>query len=1339
MLSKTIFSLVFVLFSFKSLANIDDNSYAESLKAILEVSSFEQFQEHLHRTLDNPRAELVTTLNHKIVQIIDGKDPIGDSRLKRLKLIEELVNAYDKVGSQENTEIISELNRWTTLVLKDEDTDKALLALSLKLGERPALLLPSLNSTNQKSDDDNNETHPLIAAAKKQNTQKRDAETAIFRAKNLLEKMQQRVIGQDEVLKGLQALYVKDLIRKFKRVKPEIFYLMGLPGNGKDTIAEAYTDAVWGIDGAYHEHMFRMNIRNKAEAWSYFGSGKGYIGSAELPDFLKFLVQHSDGKYILKKVKDPAGTGERTIVEKNPNWKEQTETLSLTLGGPSRAVVFVNEVHNMPKGVKDNILKQAIEKGIFPITNPGDTENSASTIELPVTFIFASNEGIELLEPRESNGARLGPPLSYEDLISNHDRYKEDKPALKKSILRTNGNRNDPVSPESPGTSEEFLSRIPDGRVYLLKPLSKDEIKEIVHILETKLTTELRQAKGSLGTYDVKISEDVVDFVINQNYIASENARPVESRLETLILEPFYNSIVGEDIKATGLDVTVDIGISNNDDKTKSLTFEVSHDDSSQDYAFTKLIESTVKDRPKDALTDAEIDAILGLREQILDNVFGIEHIVDKLVESALNAESEARNTNSEGSADVLAFLGKTSTGKTETAKQYVKARYGEKELPVTIDFNGIQTLAALNAKILGTFDSRNNPIPSDFMKAFDRAQDGKIAFIFDEAANAPKELLKALYEILREPIATGFTDGEPRSMKNVTIILTGNAGEEIYEGIPPSLPTDIQEKAMHEVFRLFINDEAMQKRVLNKTFPEALLARIGRNIFHFGPLTDKSKRQLSQLKLMQGIKRLKSKPSERGWNILFESEEDLLRLLHMIEIEGYNYGYQGASIDKFVKEGLIDAIKTKLLSEKFNNGSNVVLSVADKSTTVLVRDIKTTYRSITLTSESGRQVNIDVPLEKRTLSLPEAETNKVLTAYHEAGHEIVSHYFFSDRIDPVYLTILPGVSMIGGELVHYAGLRSGTYNQQLRTNKETLLMHAAILAGGYTAEKIITLGKRHDAGKSNDLKRASTLIREGILRLGLSNEWERAAVPGDMKTSDYIDQNLSDGEKERLNVLTKRWLKRAEKMAFEAIMSNLDGPFVEMSKRLAAKGQLNKNEILEIYEQFPSFNRYQEESVWSAPVKVIEDLDEVLQRGFDSNKDEFLERFKSNNFDEDTTPEAAFNFLSKRSVSFLNRLVGKHTRWQDLSAQEQKIAHVIISGFMIDERRDAKLSSSMWLPPSIADIDDVIKIEREKVTAEVTQTSKFSINNQTQMMTPDSTEEEALTSSVPLTCKGLL
>ena len=1170
--------------------------------------------------------------------------------------------------------------------------------------------------------------------------------------------MEKNVIEQNEILKVLQTLFIQDAIQNGQRTKPEVLYLMGLPGTGKDTIAEAYVDALWQKEGAHKEHMFRMNIRNKEEIWSHLGSPKGYIGSHQLPAFLRFLVKHSDSKYRIAKVASDHGVdkngGGVTIIEKNPEWSKNSFGRT-----PPKTVVFINETHNIPKNVKDNIFKQAIERGIFPVNNPGSTPNSVSYIELPVTFIFSSNEGINLLEPREKNGTRIGNPLTYDELIENYHRIKDDKDKLKQAIIEHNGEKNNPVLENASGTSEEFLSRIPSNRIHILKPISPKGLKAILRIFEKDLRDKLKKARGApIGPFDIQLSEKLITFLTSYNSIPSDGARPLENRLNSLIFEPFYQSILNRRIGPDNQNLlTINIDLIEYENNAKSLDFKIFKEDrkelteeSKPSYKFTRLIAQTLNDRPKQAISDQEVEEILALREKITSEVFGVEHIVDRLIEAVLTSESESRNRESKRSATVMAFLGKTSTGKSELAKQYVMARYGEDQLPTIIDFNGIRDLGALKAKILGTVDSRNNPIDSDFMKAYDKSN-GKFASVFDEFANSPKELLKAFYEIFREPVVTGFSDGKPRPMKDVTIIVNGNAGEQIYQNIPTHISNRSYTQAMEEIFKLFIKNKFLQTKILTQTFPEALLARIGRNIFHFGPLSNKSKRQIAQLKLVQGLARLLPKPSERGWHIQFASKEDLLSMFHMIEIESYDQAYQGASIDKFVKEAIIDAIKAKLLASGFRNNSRVILSVGDlvepknsnippSRTLTLTSDTLTsdtlasdtlasdTLASDTLASEVGKEITINIELERRKKDLPGSTDLRLLTVFHEVGHEIVSQYYFHDIFEPTILKILPGVSIIDGELVVYDGLHVGIPNQQVQSNKEALLRKTAVLTGGYTAEQILTIGNRHDTGKSNDIKRATILIQQAILKWGLSDRWNKQAMPSNISISDYIDKHLSEREKEKLYTITQEWLKEAEEMATIAIVSNLDRAFYSLSYELAKKGQLSGNQIQDIYDRSKFvYNVSKSRSSSFDPVKAFKDLRSLLTQ----NQDRLLKKysisdltdFSSSSFSSSSSSssssfyEKAFNDLSSWSTDLISKFLGKQRRWDDLNRHEQLMAKVILSSFFVDRNLEPRLffdsndPNEPWQFFEILDADAVLKDKQEKEKEGMLQMSNFKIS----------------------------
>src|SRR5262249_19098719 len=140
------------------------------------------------------------------------------------------------------------------------------------------------------------------------------------------------------------------------------------------------------------------------------GAPPGFLGSDNFPPFLKWLVEHSDGKYMIEE--DIGNMGKKIFrVVHNPDYQGKTLPGYFS---PDQGIVFANEFHNWSREVKDSFLKQALEKGYFSINNPN---GGLSEIYVPIRFVLASNEGIPLITAREANGQRYGKPLSYEQVL----------------------------------------------------------------------------------------------------------------------------------------------------------------------------------------------------------------------------------------------------------------------------------------------------------------------------------------------------------------------------------------------------------------------------------------------------------------------------------------------------------------------------------------------------------------------------------------------------------------------------------------------------------------------------------------------------------------------------------------------------------------------------------------------------------------------------------------------------------------------------------------------------------------------------------------------------------
>lgn len=115
--------------------------------------------------------------------------------------------------------------------------------------------------------------------------------------------------------------------------------------------------------------------------------------------------------------------------------------------------------------------------------------------------------------------------------------------------------------------------------------------------------------------------------------------------------------------------------------------------------------------------------------------------------------------------------------------------------------------------------------------------------------------------------------------------------------------------------------------------------------------------------------------------------------------------------------------------------------------------------------------------VERRSMVMNESE--KKLTAYHEAGHAIVG--LLMPEHDPVYkVSIIPrgralGITMFLPEVDRYS------------YSKQRLESQIAGLFGGRIAEELIFGKESVTTGASNDIKRATDIVRNMVTRWGLS------------------------------------------------------------------------------------------------------------------------------------------------------------------------------------------------------------------------------------------------------------
>lgn len=131
--------------------------------------------------------------------------------------------------------------------------------------------------------------------------------------------------------------------------------------------------------------------------------------------------------------------------------------------------------------------------------------------------------------------------------------------------------------------------------------------------------------------------------------------------------------------------------------------------------------------------------------------------------------------------------------------------------------------------------------------------------------------------------------------------------------------------------------------------------------------------------------------------------------------------------------------------------------------------------KAITMAEIEEATIKVLVGSEKKSRKMSDKE--KKLTAYHEAGHAVVTYYL--DGQDPVHQVSIIPRGLAGGYTLHMPT------EDKNYASKHDMLNDLVVLLGGRVAESI-ALGDI-STGASNDIERATKLARDMVTRYGMS------------------------------------------------------------------------------------------------------------------------------------------------------------------------------------------------------------------------------------------------------------
>ena len=173
---------------------------------------------------------------------------------------------------------------------------------------------------------------------------------------------------------------------------------------------------------------------------------------------------------------------------------------------------------------------------------------------------------------------------------------------------------------------------------------------------------------------------------------------------------------------------------------------------------------------------------------------------------------------------------------------------------------------------------------------------------------------------------------------------------------------------------------------------------------------------------------------------------------------------------------------------------------------------------------------------ERRSLAMSESE--KKLTAYHEAGHAIIGR-LVPDH-DPVYkVTIIPRGRALGVTMYLPEGDRYSL-------NKVTIESQLCSLYGGRVAEELIFGADKVTTGASNDIERATKMARNMVTKWGLSDEMGPMTY-GEEDEEVFLGRSVtqhnsvSDETARKIDTVVRGILDNAYSRSRQLLMENID------------------------------------------------------------------------------------------------------------------------------------------------------------------------------------------------------
>jgi ATP-dependent Clp protease ATP-binding subunit ClpC len=272
----------------------------------------------------------------------------------------------------------------------------------------------------------------------------------------------------------------------------------------------AQDEAVKAVSKAVRRSRAGLKTR-KRPIGSFFFLGPTGVGKTELARALaEFLFNDENAliKIDMSEYMERFNVSRLTGSPPGYVGYEEGGQLTETVRRRPYSVVLFDEIEKAHPDVF-NILLQVLDEGVL-------TDNFGRKVDFKNTvIIMTSNLGTRLTEKTT--------PLGFQKTTDGHEEYEKIKASVLNELKKT--------------FNPEFLNRIDE--IVVFHPLEKEHLVKIINLLMIELNKQLLEQDLA-----VELSDEVVEWIIKNNYQPMYGARPMRRAIQKNIEDPLSEEIL---------------------------------------------------------------------------------------------------------------------------------------------------------------------------------------------------------------------------------------------------------------------------------------------------------------------------------------------------------------------------------------------------------------------------------------------------------------------------------------------------------------------------------------------------------------------------------------------------------------------------------------------------------------------------------------------------------------------------------------------------------------------------------------------------------------------------